>query len=379
MNFKHGRIVVRFKDEVWPGMRPEIAYLSNEYGLDYFNAYSYYHDWWPENDTYAPGTPLVYTYMESAAMSSWQRSDGRYEDQTAVMPEGWNSDYHDLVIDWEHGTNGDTVKYSIDGTEYMSRSSIAGVDVPNYLMLSYGPNEYCSDPVNNVGIDSHYLLIDYVRVYQKDDGHSEIESTVSFDRGVYDCYLLDAEKKWSSITSYKLDAFGKLTTRTATAPEYARIPRGSAAWLVRGDNTKPIYFAGQVNTNETVTTTVERGSVSAPKWTMLGSPSINEPFDIATITEGVVATTSASQFMDQIVVHRDGVDKIYTYENGHWGYWTTETFTRFGKTGTRSVYKTDDTVIPVGTAFWYVSRGGSPTITWRLVPSTEESGSGEGN
>ncbi len=228
------------------------------------------------------------------------------------------------------------------------------------------PNDEQSILVSNIVQTANLTAGDQLYVYRPNDTVSE---------GVYDCYLLDAQKKWSSITSYKLDENGKVTTRTATPPENARIPRGSAVWLVRGDNTTPIYFAGQVNTNETVMTTITAGTVAKPFWTMCGNPGV-EPFDIATITEGVVATTSASQFMDQIVVHRDGVDKIYTYENGKWGYWTTETFTRFGKTGTRSVFKTNDTVIPVGTAFWYVSRGGSPTIIWQEGETS--GGSGEG-
>lgn len=388
MSIKRGKVVIGFKAELWPALRTDLGLFGVAGDVSQtISGFNYYHDNWVGDDS--DNTIRWYQWFMPA-----DNKDEWIEDAQILIPAtekgdaidsvaqtAWESSDHVLVIDWDYDSDGDPIKFTLDTKEGLSDHLKAGVDIPSYIVLKYFIDNEQGDAWEKsaLGTGTHYIKIDYVRVYQKDDGHSTITSCLSDTDGVYDCYLLDAQKKWSSITSYKLDENGKVTTRTATAPEYARIPRGSAVWLKRADASAPIYFAGQVNTNETVTTTVERGSVSAPKWTMLGSSSINEPFDIATITEGVVATTSASQFMDQIVVHRDGVDKIYTYENGHWGYWTTETFTRFGKTGTRSVFKTDDTVIPVGTAFWYVSRGGNPTITWRLVPSTEESSSGEGN
>lgn len=384
MSIKRGKVVIGFKAELWPALRTDLGLFGVAGDVSQtISGFNYYHTNWEGGSN---TIDWYQWFMPADNKDQWIEgaqplipSKGNMID--SVAQTAWESSDHVLVIDWDYDAEGDLITFTLDTKEGLSNHLKADVDIPSYVVLKYFIDNEPGDAWEKsaLGTGTHYIKIDYVRVYQKDDGHSTITSCLSDTDGVYDCYLLDAQKKWSSITSYKLDENGKVTTRTATAPEYARIPRGSAAWLVRGDNTKPIYFAGQVNTNETVTTTVEQGSVSAPKWTMLGSPSINEPFDIATITEGVVATTSASQFMDQIVVHRDGVDKIYTYENGEWGYWTTETFSRFGKTGTRSVFKTNDTVIPVGTAFWYVSRGGNPTITWRLVPSTEESGSGEGN
>lgn len=386
LQIKRGKIVIKFQTSIAPGLRPSMTLmgLGDPWtGIGAFNYYTRSYDGYNDVILYRyadiggwpDGTDVINTLIEPIVTGS-----GNVLDVDTI--DDWNNAEHIAEITWD-----DKLTMTLDGKYSFTKDNIGNIaNFQHYLEFSLPMDNSWKNNVEGVWNDyevvdqtTHYLKIDYVRVYQKNDALSEIESTTCFDSGVYDCYLLNAQKQWSALTSYKLDAFGKVTTRTATAPEYARIPRGSAAWLVRSDNTTPIYFAGQVNTNETVTTTVEQGSVSAPKWTMLGSPSINEPFDIATITEGVVATTSASQFMDQIVVHRDGVDKIYTYENGKWGYWTTETFTRFGKTGTRSVFKTNDTLIPVGTAFWYVSRGGNPTITWRLVPSTEESGSGEGN
>jgi hypothetical protein len=381
LQIKRGKIVIKFQTSIAPGLRPSMTLmgLGDPWtGIGAFNYYTRSYDGYNDVILYRyadiggwpAGTDVINTLIEPIVTGS-----GNVLDVDSI--DDWNNAEHVAEITWD-----DKLTMTLDGKYSFTKDNIGNIaNFQHYLEFSLPMDNSWKNNVEGVWNDyevvdqtTHYLKIDYVRVYQKNDALSEIESTTCFDSGVYDCYLLNAQKQWSALTSYKLDAFGKVTTRTATAPEYARIPRGSAAWLVRSNNTTPIYFAGQVNTNETVTTAVEQGSVSAPKWTMLGSPSINEPFDIATITEGVVATTSASQFMDQIVVHRDGVDKIYTYENGNWGYWTTETFTRFGKTGTRSVFKTDDTLIPVGTAFWYVSRGGHPTITWRLVGTNEGSG-----
>ena len=388
MSMKRGKVVIGFKAELCPALRTDLGLFGVAGDVSQtISGFNYYHDNWGGDDS--DNTIRWYQWFMPA-----DNKDEWIEDAQILIPAtekgdaidsvaqtAWESSDHVLVIDWDYDSDGDQIKFMLDAKAGLSDQLKAGVDIPSYIVLKYFIDNEPGDAWEKsaLGTGTHYIKIDYVRVYQKADGHSTITSCLSDTDGVYDCYLLDAQKKWSSITSYKLDENGKVTTRTATAPEYARIPRGSAVWLKRADASAPIYFAGQVNTNETVTTTVEQGSVSAPKWTMLGSPSINEPFDIATITEGVVATTSASQFMDQIVVHRDGVDKIYVYDSTKgWGYYDTETYTLWGKQMSRSVFKTDDTVVPRGIAFWYVSRGGSPTITWKnVVPASEES-SGEG-
>ena len=85
--------------------------------------------------------------------------------------------------------------------------------------------------------------------------------------------------------------------------------------------------------------TVESGSAKSPGYTLLGAPSVTA-YDFNSV-EGAGAD-------DQIIVPGD-VPKVYTYENGAWGYWkTVETTFSFGgveQKAVRSVWTTDESSI----------------------------------
>ena len=164
---------------------------------------------------------------------------------------------------------------------------------------------------------------------------------------------------WTSPTVVENDQ-----TLPKTDPAGFDIARGKGVWLKRIDPSKPIYLVGQPTTNseESVTTTL-----SAPKdgeeasWNLLASPKL-EAVDIA--ESGFKDNTD-----DEIIVPTAGTPKHYTYKDGAWGYpgATTNKVTIGGmdfwkiKTG----HKTDDTIVPAGTGFWYLNKQtGEKAIEW---------------
>ena len=111
---------------------------------------------------------------------------------------------------------------------------------------------------------------------------------------------------------------------------------------------KPFYLYGQYSSNE-VETQVEKNRhnlVACPKMTAFH---LNDTGRF----EGTIGAN------DQIIVPQGGntPPKTYTYKAGQgWGY------SKFD--GKRFKFDTTDDVVPVGTGFWYISKGGSPTIKW---------------
>ena len=137
----------------------------------------------------------------------------------------------------------------------------------------------------------------------------------------------------------------------------AAIARGQAFWFVKASYSEPydLYLYGQ-DTTAGATSTIAQGSSGTPAYSLLASPNT------------VAADLNAKNFdgtpnaADEIRVPRHNLpDLIYTYQDGKWG-----TFVSV-KIGTTNRYRKDwqaGCTIPAGTGFWYVSKGGSGTITW---------------
>ena len=135
----------------------------------------------------------------------------------------------------------------------------------------------------------------------------------------------------------------------------AAIARGEAFWFVKASYSAPydLYLYGQ-DTTAGATSTIAVGTSTSPAYSLLASPNT------------VAADLNAKNFSgtrnaaDEIRVPRHNLpDLIYTFKDGQWG---TSVKTKVG-----SVYKkmwTAGCMIPAGTGFWYVSYGGSGTITW---------------
>ena len=146
------------------------------------------------------------------------------------------------------------------------------------------------------------------------------------------------------------------------AAESAAIASGKAFWFKdESGSTTPLTLAGLYQEN--VTTTTDAGTAGVPKMTLLVNP-YNAPVNA---TEKI-ATGAATG--DQIVfVNGSG---RYEFKEGEgWGtvQATEKTVTIGGQT--RTVRGPDQFVavegglsIPAGQAFWYVSKGGNPTVAW---------------
>ena len=171
-----------------------------------------------------------------------------------------------------------------------------------------------------------------------------------YDRAkkTYKSWKYDIEKGWVALGTFKVSAAGLEQT---TAPDQTEqtVARGSAVWLERQDASKPFYLYGQYSSNE-VETQIEKNQhnlVACPKM---------EPFDLN--GGGITGTVNAN---DQIIVPNDGgVPKVYSFRNGKWGYSKIVEVNGIP----RSQFVTEGATVPVGTGFWYVSKGGNPTIRW---------------
>ena len=136
----------------------------------------------------------------------------------------------------------------------------------------------------------------------------------------------------------------------------AAVERGEAFWFVKASYSEPydLYLYGQ-DTTAGATSTIALGTSTSPAYSLLASPNT------------VAADLNAKNFSgtrnaaDEIRVPRHNLpDLIYTFKDGQG--WGTSTKVQVG-----TIYKKMWQVgctIPAGTGFWYVSKGGSGTITW---------------
>ena len=175
----------------------------------------------------------------------------------------------------------------------------------------------------------------------------------------YDTWQIDADHQWRPLATYVVNEDGSVSTISAGLPEDRTVARGSAIWLERQNVSKPFYLYGQ-HVEGTAVADIDRGSVEAPMWNLIASPSL-EPFDVRTI--------KYADPNDQIVVPTEDGPRVYTCKDGVWGTDVNVTETRTMPDGTKVevVKRSRDTVnttIPAGVGFWYVSQGGKPTIRW---------------
>ena len=164
----------------------------------------------------------------------------------------------------------------------------------------------------------------------------------------YKSWSYDIEKGWVALGTFKVTAAGLEQTLAPDQTEQT-VARGSAVWLERQDASKPFYLYGQYSKDE-VETKVEKNQHN-----LVASPKM-EPFDLN--GGGIAGAVNAN---DQIIVPNDGgVPKVYSCRNGKWGYSKIVEVNGIP----RSQFVTEGATVPVGTGFWYVSKGGSPTIKW---------------
>ncbi len=134
---------------------------------------------------------------------------------------------------------------------------------------------------------------------------------------------------------------------------------GSGMILQRSDPTKTIYLTGRVPTSAG-SSAISAGTAEAPVRTLFANASAT---DVELNEKGVEGKAG-----DRIIVPQNGGASIqYEYKDGDWGTYTKETVEK--KIGSRTITTTKDVwtsgcSIPAGKGAWYLSAGGSPTITW---------------
>jgi len=134
---------------------------------------------------------------------------------------------------------------------------------------------------------------------------------------------------------------------------------GSGMILQRSDASKTIYLSGRVP-DSAGNSAISAGTAEAPVRTLFANASAA---DVELNTKGV-----AGQAGDRIIVPQNGGASIqYEYKDGAWGTYTKQTVTK--TIGSRTITSTKDVwtsgcTIPAGKGAWYLSAGGSPTITW---------------
>jgi len=153
------------------------------------------------------------------------------------------------------------------------------------------------------------------------------------------------------------------------AANAATIKRGSAVVLMRqnpkdgNNNAKPFYLMGQVAFSGP-TATIGQGSEATPWWSMVAPPSTVAQKLNGDAQNGGTWTNVGEK--DRIYLSlANGWTPELKWDGGKW---------KIQKTVVTSGVATLDWVeytdaIPVGTGFWYVSKGGSPTVTWTDVPT----------
>ncbi len=164
--------------------------------------------------------------------------------------------------------------------------------------------------------------------------------------GTYKSWQLREGGAWEPLGTYAIDSNGNINWESSGMPTATTVPRGAGAWLERQNTSTPVYVVGQLD-EANVTTPLTAG------WNLVGSPT-GAQFDVSDITpaEG-----------DRIVIPTGTEPKNCTYENGNWGYNVTSVINYGGLSFTKTVRKTEDLKVPVGTAFWYISKGAGE-IKW---------------
>ena len=146
------------------------------------------------------------------------------------------------------------------------------------------------------------------------------------------------------------------TTYSAGDAASAAVARGEAFWFVKSaftsGSTYDLYLYGQKSEAAATAT------VTANAYSLIASPSVADT-DMNSVTFSFTPNAA-----DEIQVPNADTSKpptSYTYKSGKWG---AKVKTPIGTTGQYMSKWTAGCTIPAGRGFWYISKGGSGTITW---------------
>ncbi|MCR5114520.1 MAG: hypothetical protein K6A95_02420 [Bacteroidales bacterium] len=169
-------------------------------------------------------------------------------------------------------------------------------------------------------------------------------------------YQLLASGVWNPLTTVK----GNTLVNPPEA-DAKMLARGTGLILQRAHNTDPIYLCGRIGTGSATSSITAGTSPSNTVQTLFANGGAG---DLDLNSAGVVGGAG-----DRIIVPQNGGMSIqYEYKNNKWGRYTKQSVTK--TIGTRTITLNQDVwtegcTIPAGTGAWYMSAGGSPTITWQ--------------
>ena len=172
----------------------------------------------------------------------------------------------------------------------------------------------------------------------------------AYENGTYKAWSLNSSGAWVPAETVTLSG---ATTAAQAASAYT-LARGTAFWLERQSTSSSFYLLGQA-ADGAATTSVTAGTSSAPVWNLVANPTLAAK----ALTVAGTSTTDELVFIDAT-----GKPTTYAYKtiNGESG-WATQIATEGPRPVKRWTLVTGN-IIPVGQGFWYVSKGGAPTISW---------------
>lgn len=143
-------------------------------------------------------------------------------------------------------------------------------------------------------------------------------------------------------------AMGRVDPSAGTEDQV--LSRGDALILHRGSSTSTnIYVVGQYSAgNGSLTMTA--GATDSPVFTLFAPPTVS-----ATGINSLTWTKETINSKDYIVL-ADGTQVKYDASEEKWIAYSYDEYGR--------LVSNDIPTIPVGTGAWYVSKGGSPTVSW---------------
>ena len=168
------------------------------------------------------------------------------------------------------------------------------------------------------------------------------------DGNTWYSWVVNAEHNWAALQT------SSGSQAPTTAGEDAQFTRGSGVWLVRSNTSSNIYLYGQCDLR-TTSTSFLAGTTDEPKYTLMGNPK-EEAFAPNSKTWSGCAQGDKIAFADATT----GKAKTFTFRTSENG-WCKPTVTNGAATWT--ILGAGDT-IPAGQGFWYVSVGGSGSVTW---------------
>lgn len=184
---------------------------------------------------------------------------------------------------------------------------------------------------------------------------AENDAVIVYDNGQFKAWQLDSSLVWQPVAVTDIEA-----TSVAGDASSEAITRGNGFWFVKSDYTSgtyDLYLYGQ-STAASATSTVV-----ANAYNLLANPNTAS----ATPTFGFTPNASDQIQIPSGVANYPPVTYTYKGASG----WGTEVPTPKeinarggGKTMVTQMVWTAGCSIPAGRGFWYISKGGSGTITW---------------